>query len=195
MKEADETLAGLAIVLFNTSAAWEDWLSKNHRQPTGVWLKIAKKAAHKQSISYLEALDVALCYGWIDGQKRSYDTDYFLQRFTPRRPKSVWSKVNVDNIARLTAAVLMKEAGLAAVEAAKADGRWDQAYDSARTIQVPEDFRIALDKSPSAKEFFASLNKTNTYSILWRIQTAKKPETRQARIQMLIATLEAGEKP
>lgn len=194
MKNTSETLAGLPITLFETSKDWEQWLSKNNTNPIGLWLKIAKKASGKHSVSYLEALDVALCYGWIDGQKQSYDAEYFLQKFTPRRPKSVWSKVNVENIARLTASGLMQAGGLAAVEAAKADGRWDQAYDSSRTIEVPEDFQTALDKNLKAKAFFATLNKTNTYAVLWRIQTAKKPETRRARIESLISMLEAGEK-
>lgn len=194
MKKATETLAGLPIKLFETSKDWEVWLSENYAEPTGLWLKIAKKASGKCSVSYLEALDVALCFGWIDGQKRSYDVEYFLQRFTPRRPKSIWSKINVENIARLTAAGLMQAPGLAAVEAAKADGRWDLAYDSSRTIEMPEEFRVALDANPKAKIFFSTLDKPNTYAILWRIQTAKKLETRQARIEKAIAMLEAGEK-
>jgi len=181
-------------MLFETSKDWEGWLSENQAEPTGLWLQIAKKASGKRSVSYLEALDVALCYGWIDGQKQSYDAEYFLQKFTPRRPKSIWSKVNVENIARLTTAGLMQAPGLAIVEAAKADGRWDQAYDSSRTIEMPEEFRAALDANPKAEAFFSTLNKTNTYAILWRIQTAKTPETRAARIQKLVAMLEAGEK-
>ncbi|HSI20365.1 MAG TPA: YdeI/OmpD-associated family protein [Verrucomicrobiae bacterium] len=194
MKNTPETLAGLPIKLFETPKDWESWLNENHPEPTGLWLKIAKKASGKRSVSYLEALDVALCFGWIDGQKQSYDAEYFLQKFTPRRAKSTWSKVNVENIARLTAAGLMQAPGLAAVEAAKADGRWDQAYDSSRTMEMPEEFRLALDAHPKAKAFFSTLNKANTYAILWRVQTAKKPETRQARIEKLIAMLEAGEK-
>lgn len=189
-----ETLLGLSIRLFETPNDWERWLRENYSEPNGLWLKIAKKASGKRSVSYSEALDVALCYGWIDGQKRLYDAEYFLQKFTPRRPKSIWSKVNVDNIARLTAAGLMQPSGLAAVEAAKVDGRWDQAYDSSRTIEVPEEFQTALDANSKAKSFYATLNKTNTYAILWRIQTAKKPETRRDRIEKLIAMLEAGEK-
>ena len=194
MNTTSENLAGIPIALFENAKDWESWLKENYAEPTGRWLKIAKKASGKASVSYLEALDVALCYGWIDGQKQSYDAEYFLQKFTPRRPRSIWSKVNVENIARLSAAGLMQAPGLAAVEAAKADGRWDQAYDSSRTMEVPEEFRLALDAHPKAKAFFATLNKTNTYAILWRIQTAKKPETRAARIESLIAMLEAGEK-
>lgn len=194
MKDILETLAGLPIALFETSKDWEQWLSEHNTEPLGLWLKIAKKASGKYSVSYLEALDMALCFGWIDGQKQSYDAEYFLQKFTPRRPKSIWSKVNVENIARLTAAGLMRAGGLAAVEAAKADGRWDRAYDSSRTIEVPEDFQTALNKNPEAKAVFATLNKTNAYAVLWRIQTAKKPETRRARVERLITMLEAGEK-
>ena len=195
MTNTPETLAGLPIKLFETSKDWECWLNENYAEPTGLWLKIAKKASGKRSVSYLQALDVALCFGWIDGQKRSYDAEYFLQKFTPRRPKSIWSKVNVENIARLTAAGLMRAPGLAVVDAARANGRWDQAYDSSRTIEMPEEFCIALDANPKAKAFFSTLNKTNIYATLWRIQTAKKPETRRARIEKLIAMLEAGEKP
>ena len=194
MKDTPETLARLPIALFETSKDWERWLSENHAEPVGLWLKIAKKAAGKRSVSYSEALDVALCHGWIDGQKQSYDAEYFLQKFTPRRPKSIWSKTNVENVARLEAAGLMQAGGLAAVEAAQADGRWDLAYDSSRTIEVPEDFQAALDENPKAKAFFATLNKTNAYAALWRIQTAKKLETRRARIVRLVAMLEAGEK-
>jgi len=194
MENTLETLGGLPIWLFETSEDWERWLIENHAAPGGLWLKIAKKASGRRSVTYPEALDVALCYGWIDGQKRLYDAEYFLQKFTPRRPKSIWSKVNVENIARLTAAGLMRAPGLAVVETAKADGRWDQAYDSSRTIEVPEDFRIALEANSKAKVFFFTLNKTNTYAILWRIQAAKKPETRQARIEKLVAMLAAGEK-
>ena len=194
MKTEPEILAGLPIVLFKTPKDWEQWLSENSENQMGLWLKIAKKASGKYSVTYAEALDGALCHGWIDGLKKSYDTEFFLQKFTPRRPKSIWSKVNVRHITRLTAAGLMQAGGLAVVEAAKADGRWDQAYDSSRTIEVSAEFQSELDKNPKAKAFFESLNKTNTYAVLWRIQTAKKPETRQARIESLIAMLEAGEK-
>lgn len=189
-----ETLNGLQIILFPSPQDWEDWLAAHYTQPEGVWVKIAKKASGLASVSYVEALDVALCYGWIDGQKQSFDAAYYLQKFTPRRPKSIWSKVNVKKVAVLTAAGKMKPAGLAAVDAAKQDGRWDQAYDSHRTMAVPADFQAILDKNPQAKAFFATLNKTNTYAILWRIQTAKKPETRQARIEKCIAMLNEGKK-
>ncbi len=189
-----ETLSNLPIVLFKSASDWEQWLQANHTQPQGLWLKIAKKASGKASASYAEALDIALCYGWIDGQKASYDEQYFLQKFTPRRPKSLWSKVNVKKVAALIAAGRMKPAGLAAIEAAKQDGRWDLAYDSPSTSTVPPDFQAALDQNPRAKTFIATLNKTNVYAMLWRIQTAKKPETRQARIEKLISMLNDEQK-
>ncbi|MDB5178317.1 MAG: hypothetical protein JWN01_260 [Patescibacteria group bacterium] len=187
-------LKDLPVVLFESSGYWEQWLNAHHAQPQGLWLKIAKKASGTPSVSYAEALDVALCYGWIDGQKQSFDEQYYLQKFTPRRPRSIWSKVNVGKIAVLTAAGKMMPSGLAAVEAAQQDGRWDQAYDSHRTSTVPADFQEALDQSPQAKTFFVTLNKTNAYAILWRIQTAKKPETRRARIEKFIVMLSAGKK-
>lgn len=194
MKNEIETLAGVPIVLFETAQDWERWLKDNYAQATGLWLKHAKKASGLASVSYAEALDIALCYGWIDGQKQSYDAQYFLQKWTPRRAKSVWSKVNVDKVAGLIASGRMKPSGLAAVEAAKADGRWEQAYDSAQTMTMPEDFAAALEANPKAKEFYATLNKTNTYAMLWRIQTAKKPETRVARIEKFVAMLGEGKK-
>lgn len=189
-----ETFAGLPVRQFETQKQWRAWLDKHHTQTTGVWLKIAKKSAAIATVTYTEALDEALCYGWIDGQGNGLDAQYYLQRFTPRRPKSIWSKINVAKIAALTAAGKMKPAGLAAVSAAKEDGRWDQAYDSHSTSTVPADFQAALDKNPQAKEFFATLNKTNTYAFLWRIQTAKRPKTRQARIEKFIVMLANGEK-
>jgi uncharacterized protein YdeI (YjbR/CyaY-like superfamily) len=189
-----ETFAGLPVYQFETQKQWRAWLDKHHTQTSGVWLKIAKKATGIATVTYAEALDEALCYGWIDGQKNSYDGDYFLQRFTPRRPKSIWSKINIAKVAALTEAGKMKPGGLAAVTAAKADGRWAQAYDSHSTSTVPADFQAALDRNQQAKEFFATLNKTNTYAFLWRIQTAKKPVTRQARIEKFITMLANGEK-
>lgn len=189
-----ETRADIPILLFNSPSKWRAWLDKNGAAIEGVWLKIAKKTARQKTVTYLEALDESLCYGWIDSQKASYDEHFFLQKFTPRRAKSIWSKVNVEKIAALTAAGKMKPAGLAAVEAAKQDGRWEQAYDSSTTMTMPRDFQEALKKSSKAQEFFATLNKTNTYAYLWRIQTAKKPETRQARIEKFVSMLERGEK-
>ena len=188
-----EVFKDLPVLLFVTPHEWRDWLEDNHGQPQGVWLKHAKKASGQKSVSYQEALEEALCYGWIDGQKQSYDTDYFLQKFTPRRPKSVWSKVNVDKVAALIVSGKMQPAGLAAVESAKQDGRWEAAYDSSSSMTVPEDFQAALDQNPRAKQFFATLNKANVYAYCWRVQTAKKPETRKARIDKFIDMLNRGE--
>ena len=184
----------LPILTFATSHEWEAWLEAHHADPQGVWLKIAKKDAGVPSVTYAEALEVALCYGWIDGQKRSFDETYFLQKFTPRRPKSVWSRVNRDKAMVLIAEGKMRPAGLRQVELAQADGRWDAAYASQRTIAVPDDLQQALDANPSAREFFATLNGANRYAVLWRIETAKKPETRAARIEKLVAMLANGEK-
>jgi uncharacterized protein YdeI (YjbR/CyaY-like superfamily) len=187
-----ETFNDLPVIFFETAQQWQDWLAEHHSQPTGVWLKFAKKASGIASLSYDPALDAALCYGWIDGQSKTLDETYYLQKFTPRRPKSTWSKRNIAKVAELTAQGMMQPAGLAAVEAAKQDGRWAQAYDPPSTATIPADFQAALNKHPKAKQFFAGLNKTNSYAILWRIQTAKKPETRQARIEKLIQMLDDG---
>lgn len=187
-----ELLNDLRIYLFSTQEEWRTWLHEHSQEPDGVWLKIAKKNSGKVSVSYLEALDEALCYGWIDGLKRSYDSDYFLQKFTPRREKSTWSKVNVQKIAVLLEQGRMQPSGMAAVDAAKADGRWERAYDAASTMTMPTDFQEALDGNQKAKDFYATLNKTNIYAFLWRIQTAKRPETRQARITTFITMLSEG---
>jgi uncharacterized protein YdeI (YjbR/CyaY-like superfamily) len=182
----------LRVLFFVTANDWEQWLVNHAANPQGIWIKLAKKASGIQSISYDEALDVALCYGWIDGLVNSLDANYYLQKFTPRRPQSTWSKRNIVKIADLTRAGKMQPSGLAEVERAKQDGRWEQAYDSPSTMTIPPDFQQALDKYPKAKDFFASLNKTNSYAFLWRIQTAKKPETRQTRIDASIAMLLDG---
>lgn len=183
----------LPIVVFADAAAWERWLEA-HADAPGLWLKIAKKNQGVVSVSYPEALDVALCHGWIDGLKRSCDAQYFLQRFTPRRPRSIWSKINIGKIEALIAAGRMRAGGLREVEAAQADGRWQGAYDSARNMEVPEDLAAALGKRAKARRFFEQLDRTNRYAVLWRIQTAKKPETRAARIEKLVAMLDRGEK-
>jgi uncharacterized protein YdeI (YjbR/CyaY-like superfamily) len=177
------------IIPFANAQEWEEWLGQNQTQFEGLWLKIAKKDSGIPTVSYLEALEVALCYGWIDGQKKSFDEKYFLQKFTPRRKNSVWSKTNRERVGRLTIEGKMQAAGTREVELAKADGRWDAAYDSQSNATVPEDFQSELDKNPAAKEFFDTLNSTNRYSILYRIQSAKKPETRRARIEKFIAML------
>jgi uncharacterized protein YdeI (YjbR/CyaY-like superfamily) len=181
------------IVLFAERAAFRAWLSAHHASEPGLWLRIAKAASPLRSVTYAEALDVALCFGWIDGQKRSYDADSFLQKFTPRQKRSPWSKRNREHVERLTAAGEMHAAGLAAIEAAKADGRWDRAYDSAGTATVPEDFRAALAEHAEAIAFFETLNGANRYAILYRIQTAVKPETRARRIAEFVAMLQRRE--
>ena len=190
MKQAD-TLPTLA---FATPADWEAWLEAHHEGTQGVWLKIAKKGSGIPSISYAEALDGTLCYGWIDGQKAALDANHWLQKFTPRRARSVWSRVNRDKVAALIAAGRMRPAGLHQVELAQRDGRWDAAYASQRTIEIPDDFKRALDENPQAQAFFGTLDSANRYAILWRIQTAKRPESRAARIEKLIAMLARGEK-
>ncbi len=182
---------GLPVLSFETTEAFAEWIGV-HIADAGLWLKIAKKGSGVATISYAQGLDLALCYGWIDGQKQAYDGQYFLQRFTPRRAKSVWSKINVTKVTELIQAGKMRPAGLAAMEAAKADGRWDAAYDGARTMAIAEDFAAAMEANPRAKTFWATLNKTNTYAFNYRIQSAKKAETRQARIDKFIAMLNEG---
>ncbi len=190
---ATELPTDLPIRHFRNAAAWEKWLVA-HPADKGLWLKIAKKDSGVASVSYVDALDVALCHGWIDGLKRSCDERFFLQRFTPRRPKSLWSKINIGKVEALIAGGRMGAAGLREVDAARADGRWDAAYDSASRISVPDDLAAALKKNRKAASFFEKLDKTNRYAVLWRVQTAKKPETRAARIATLVAMLEKGAK-
>ncbi len=183
----------LPIKLFKTAAAWEKWLLA-HADGSGAWLKIAKKDSGTTSVTYAEALDVALCHGWIDGLKRSCDAQYFLQRFTPRRKQSLWSKINVAKVEMLIAAGRMGASGQCEIDAAKADGRWAAAYDSARNMPVPDELAAALAKNKKAKAFFDKLDKTNRYAFCWRVQTAKKPETRAARVEKFVAMLAKGEK-
>lgn len=182
------------IMLFESVQHWEAWLKDNHAKSTGVRLQIAKKGAKQPTVSYAEALDVALCYGWIDGQKGALDDQFFLQKFTPRRPKSIWSQVNTQKVTDLIAQGKMQPAGLKEIEAAKQDGRWEAAYASQSNAEVPEDFQVELDKNPEAKAFFATLNKANRYAFVFRIQTAKKAETRKARIEKFIVMLNNHEK-
>ena len=181
------------ILLFAHRTAFRKWLSVHHASQHGLWLRIAKAASPLRSVTYAEALDLALCFGWIDGQKRSYDADSFLQKFTPRQKRSHWSKRNREHVARLVAAGEMHSAGLAAVEAAKADGRWDRAYDSPGTVTVPDDLQAALDAHVEAKAFFATLSGANRYAILYRVQTAVKSETRARRIADFVAMLQRRE--
>nr|WP_251044448.1 MULTISPECIES: YdeI/OmpD-associated family protein [unclassified Lysobacter] len=183
----------MPVIEFEDSAAFERWLEARS-DAKGVWLKIAKKGQTVVTVNYEQALDVALCHGWIDGLKRGLDEVYFLQRFTPRRPRSLWSKINIGKIENLTAAGRMREGGQREIDAAKADGRWDAAYDSASKIEVPEDLAKALARQPKARKFFDTLDKTNRYAVLWRVQTAKKAQTRADRIEKLVAMLARGEK-
>lgn len=182
------------VVEFTDQAAFRAWLADNASKAPGIWLKVYKKDSGVTSINYSEALDEALCYGWIDGQVKKYDELAYLQKFTPRRAKSMWSKRNIENVERLTKAGLMTEAGLREVEAAKADGRWAQAYDKPSDMQVPEFFLTMLSQHPKANAFYETLNRANTYAIAWRLQTAKTEETRLKRAEKLIAMLVAGQK-
>jgi uncharacterized protein YdeI (YjbR/CyaY-like superfamily) len=184
----------LPILLFASKRKFEAWLEENHAGAEGIWLKIAKKESGVESIDYAEALELALCFGWIDSQKRGFDEFFFLQRFTPRRPRGKWSQINRTKAEELIAAGAMRPAGLAEVEAAKADGRWEAAYAGQRTATVPDDLRQELDRNEAAREFFATLDGANRYAILYRLQEAKKPETRQKRLRKFIAMLERGEK-
>jgi uncharacterized protein YdeI (YjbR/CyaY-like superfamily) len=182
--------SNLPILSFATPAEWNTWLDKNHATSNGVWLRIFKKDSGHQTIFYAEALDEALCHGWIDGQRKSHDAVSWLQRFTLRRPKSVWSKINTGHVARLHKLKKIKPAGLAA----KRDGRWTVAYDSPGKAVIPKDFLNQLGKDKKAKAFFGTLNKTNLYSIAWRLQTARKPETRERRMKAILEMLAKGEK-
>lgn len=193
MKSTGKTY-DLPVILFKDQKEWEAWLVKNHAKATGVWLRLAKKAADLTSVSYAEALEVALCYGWIDSQKKSYDESSSIQKFTPRGARSIWSKINREKAIGLLESGKMKPSGLKAIEAAKADGRWDAAYDSYSTATVPDDLQGALNNNKKAKDFFATLNRQNRYAILFRIQTAKKAETRAKRIQEFVEMLARNEK-
>jgi uncharacterized protein YdeI (YjbR/CyaY-like superfamily) len=187
-------LADPPVKSFRSQAAWEKWLAEHHSDDAGVWLKFAKKGTGVATVTYAEALEIALCYGWIDAQVKRFDETYYLQRFTPRRARSKWSKINRDSATRLIEAGMMKPPGMREVERAKADGRWDAAYDSPRTASVPEDFEKALRRNKKARDFFATLSAANRYAILWRIQDAKRPETRARRITQFVEMLARGEK-
>jgi uncharacterized protein YdeI (YjbR/CyaY-like superfamily) len=178
---------------FRTARSFETWLKKHHASSDGLWLRIAKVGSGEPSVTYPEAVEIALCWGWIDGQKKGLDERHFLQRFTPRRARSIWSKTNVDRIARLIEAGRMQAPGLAQFEAAQADGRCARAYDGARSSSVPDDLAAALDAEPGAKAFFSTIDAANRYAVLWRIQTAVKPETRARRVAQLVAMLARGE--
>ena len=190
MKNSDS----IPIMSFETQEDWETWLKENHTESRDFWLKIAKKGARTPSVSYAEALDSALCYGWIDGQKAAFDDKYWLQKFTPRTAKSIWSKINCGKAEALIADGRMQPEGLRQVELAKSDGRWERAYESQSKITIPDDFQSELDKNPKAQEFFNTLDSANRYALLFRIHAAKKPETRSAKIQKFVEMLHQQQK-
>ncbi len=183
----------MELLVFASKDEFEAWMEEHHDSVDGVWIKVAKKGSGIPSVHPPEALDVALCFGWIDGQRKSIDDTFYQQKYTPRRARSKWSKINVEKVAALTEAGLMRPAGIAEVERAQADGRWAAAYDSPGRIQVPEDLQAELDARPAAAAFFASLNSTNRYAILYQLHDAKKPETRARRLTQFVEMLERGE--
>jgi len=188
------TKPDLPVLSFASQSIWEQWLEQNHTTSPGIWLQMFKKNSGIASINYAQALDVALCYGWIDGQLKSIDELSYMQRFTPRRPRSIWSKRNIEHIDRLIKEGRMRPAGLKEAETAKADGRWEVAYDGQGTMNLPADFQEELSKHKKASAFYESLNKANKYAIAWRIQTAKRPETREKRMKEILEMLEREEK-
>jgi uncharacterized protein YdeI (YjbR/CyaY-like superfamily) len=178
---------------FRTTRAWEQWLDRNAGRAEGIWMKIAKRDSGITSVTHAEALEVALCFGWIDGQRRALDETHFLQRFTPRRPRSMWSKINREKVTALIESGRMRPPGMREVERAQADGRWDAAYAGQRAATVPEELQRALDQNRKAREFFATLDSRNRYAFIWRVQEAKKPETRVRRAEQFVKMLAAGE--
>ena len=181
-------------ITIKAQAEWEAWLEQHGAESSGVWLRLAKKGAEHPTVSYAEALESALCFGWIDGQKRAEDDHYWLQRFTPRTAKSIWSKINKAKAEALIASGRIRAAGLQEIERAKKDGRWDAAYSSASTATIPNDLQEALDANRKAKEFFATLNSQNRYAVLFRIQAAKRQGTRARKIAQFVEMLSKGEK-
>jgi uncharacterized protein YdeI (YjbR/CyaY-like superfamily) len=184
----------LPILTFPGPAELEEWLDEHHASAPGLWLKIAKKGRAEPTATYAEAVELALCFGWIDSQRRGLDDEYFLQRFTPRRPRGRWSRINRDKAEELIEAGRMRPPGLAEVEAAKADGRWEAAYEGQRTAKVPPDLQRELDANPAAAKFFEGLDGANRYAILYRLDEAKKAETRERRLRKFVDMLERGEK-
>jgi uncharacterized protein YdeI (YjbR/CyaY-like superfamily) len=180
-------------IAFSSAKDWERWLAKGHAKSGGIWLQIFKKGSRIATVSYQEALTVALCYGWIDGQIKKHDKDSWLRKFTPRRPNSIWSKRNCELVEQLMKSDNMRPAGLKAIAAAKADGRWDRAYDSPSRTTVPADFLTLLSKNKKANAHFKTLSKANIYAITWRLQTAKKTETREKRMRMILEMLVRGQ--
>ncbi len=184
----------LAVALFASAADFETWLEENHAVSAGVWLKIAKKGSAGSAVTYAEALELALCFGWIDSQKRRFDERYFLQRFTPRRARGRWSRINREKAEELIATAKMRPAGLSQVEAAKVDGRWQAAYEGQRTARVPADLQRELDANKAAADFFSSLDSANRYAIIYRLEEARKSETRVRRLGRFVAMLAREEK-
>jgi uncharacterized protein YdeI (YjbR/CyaY-like superfamily) len=182
------------IISFQSATEFRAWLSKNQSQSDGIWLRIHKKGSEEKSVSYAEALDEALCFGWIDAQKQTGDEHSWLQRFCPRRPNSKWSKKNTQHVERLITLGRMTSAGMREVDAAKSDGRWTAAYDSSRNMEVPTDFMEELSKNKKAQTFFGTLNRANIYAIIYRLQTAKRPETREKRMKEILEMLACGKR-
>jgi uncharacterized protein YdeI (YjbR/CyaY-like superfamily) len=189
-----DELDGLPIIAFPAAGELEGWLRENHARASGLWLKLAKKDSAIESVSYAEALEHALCFGWIDGQKRAFDERFWLQRFTPRGPRSRWSRINREKAERLIEQGRMQAAGAEQVERARGDGRWERAYEGQRTATVPADLQRELDRNPVALAFFQTLNSVNRYAIIYRIGDAKRPQTRARRIAKFVAMLEAHER-
>jgi uncharacterized protein YdeI (YjbR/CyaY-like superfamily) len=179
---------------FKSATAWQAWLAKNHASSPGIWMRLFKLNSGHKSITYPEALLEALCYGWIDGLRKAHDAVSYLQRFTPRRPKSIWSKINTRHARRLIKAGRMQPAGLQQIEAAKKDARWNRAYPSPANAKIPDDFLKSLEKNKKAKACFATFDKRNTFSIAYRLQSAKRPETREKRMKAILQMLARGEK-
>jgi uncharacterized protein YdeI (YjbR/CyaY-like superfamily) len=179
---------------FESAEAWDEWLAQNHDSAAGVWMMIAKKGTGVSTVAYPEVLDLAISHGWIDGQRKALDETFFLQKFSPRGPRSRWSQINREKATRMIESGEMKPAGLREVERAKADGRWDAAYAPQSRAKVPDDLREALDANPPAREFFGTLNSQNRYSILYRVNDAKRPDTRARRIAQFVEMLARGEK-
>jgi uncharacterized protein YdeI (YjbR/CyaY-like superfamily) len=194
MTDDSTKTAETATLLFKDQGSWETWLARNSAKSAGVWLRFAKKGSAIRSLTYAEALDVALCHGWIDGQKRPESADAYLTKFTPRGKRSIWSKINREKAEALIKGGRMQPRGHTEIHSAKEDGRWDRAYDSPGNATVPEDFQAALDKNPAAKKFFLTLERRNSYAILFRIQTVKRAETRARKIDEFIAMLKRNEK-
>ncbi len=191
---AEKPSPGPIVKLFKDQKSWDNWLAKHGESSPGLWLRLAKKSARLKSVTYAEAVEAALCHGWIDGQRKTFDAESFIQKYTPRRPKSIWSKINRTKALELIEAGRMRPGGHAEIEKARQNGLWEAAYDSHRTAVPPEDLVAALEQSPEAKAFFETLNSQNRYAILFRIQTATKSETRKRRIEEFVAMLGAHRK-